>query len=412
VGAQEQKAKQEPTSVDKQDKGKGQSKAGKKQDQAKKQNAAPQAKGEEQQQKAQQPDRNDEPQHQQPADQQQAKQQEAKQQETKQHQADQQHAKQQQANQHEQANQQQKANQRELANRQQQANQQRQAAHQQRVRLSREGQQQLIAEQQRRVSEYRQHLDQQQLLAQQYAARLQRQNRMANYRFQQDYLARLRQQQLALQGSHNYDNDPYFYTPSSYRYSRGGSYYETNEYGANMLRRAINDGYSEGYRAGQADREDRWASDYRSSYAYQDANYGYDGYYVNQAEYNYYFREGFNRGCQDGYSSFHELGHAVVALRHGLRARSITLFVFGGVAQLEGDPKDARAEFWMAAAGPLVSLSLAGLFCTCATLPLAGPSAAAVARYLALINVILALFNLVRAFPPICSRVTIDGTID
>jgi Zn-dependent protease/CBS domain-containing protein len=96
---------------------------------------------------------------------------------------------------------------------------------------------------------------------------------------------------------------------------------------------------------------------------------------------------------------FHELGHAVVALRNGLRTRSITLFVFGGVAQLEGDPKDARAEFWMAAAGPLVSLALAGLFYACATLPLVGPSAAAVAKYLALINLILALFNLVPAFP-------------
>src|SRR5512147_2938266 len=96
---------------------------------------------------------------------------------------------------------------------------------------------------------------------------------------------------------------------------------------------------------------------------------------------------------------FHELGHAVVALRHGLRTRSITLFVFGGVAQLEGEPKDARAEFWMAAAGPLVSLTLAGIFYMCATLPLVGPSAAAVAKYLALINLILALFNLVPAFP-------------
>ena len=206
-----------------------------------------------------------------------------------------------------QAKEQQAQHQEQLAN-QQKAKQQRQAAHQQQVRLSRERQQQLITEQQRRVSEYRQHLDQQQLLAQQYAVRLQQQNRMANYRFQQEYLARMRQQQLALQRSHDYDNDPYFYTPSSYRYSRGGSYYETNEYGANMLRRAINDGYSEGYRAGQADREDRWASDYRSSYAYQDANYGYDGYYVNQSEYNYYFREGFNRGYQDGYGSRTQYG--------------------------------------------------------------------------------------------------------
>jgi Zn-dependent protease/CBS domain-containing protein len=95
----------------------------------------------------------------------------------------------------------------------------------------------------------------------------------------------------------------------------------------------------------------------------------------------------------------HELGHAVVALRHGVRTRSITLFIFGGVAQLERDPRDGRAEFWMAAAGPLVSLSLAGLFYACAALPFVGPSAAAVARYLALINLILAVFNLVPAFP-------------
>src|SRR3990170_4137509 len=95
----------------------------------------------------------------------------------------------------------------------------------------------------------------------------------------------------------------------------------------------------------------------------------------------------------------HELGHAVVALRQGLRTRSITLFIFGGVAQLEKDPKDGRAELWMAAAGPLVSLALAGLFYAFASLPFVGASAAAVAKYLALINLILALFNLVPAFP-------------
>src|SRR5512147_1366911 len=71
----------------------------------------------------------------------------------------------------------------------------------------------------------------------------------------------------------------------------------------------------------------------------------------------------------------HELGHAAVALRHGVRTRSITLFVFGGIAQLEKDPKDGRAEFWVAAAGPVVSLTLAGFFYACATLPLVGPSA-------------------------------------
>ncbi|RPH38902.1 MAG: site-2 protease family protein [Planctomycetota bacterium] len=95
----------------------------------------------------------------------------------------------------------------------------------------------------------------------------------------------------------------------------------------------------------------------------------------------------------------HELGHAVVARLHGLRTRSITLFIFGGVAQLEKDPRDGRAEFWMAAAGPVVSLALAGFFYACANLPFVGPSAAAVAKYLALINLILAVFNLVPAFP-------------
>jgi Zn-dependent protease/CBS domain-containing protein len=95
----------------------------------------------------------------------------------------------------------------------------------------------------------------------------------------------------------------------------------------------------------------------------------------------------------------HELGHAVVARRGGLRTRSITLFIFGGVAQLEKDPKDGRTEFWMAAAGPAVSLTLAGLFYAYATLPWVGPSAVAVAKYLALINLILGLFNLIPAFP-------------
>ncbi|HEY6553855.1 MAG TPA: site-2 protease family protein [Vicinamibacteria bacterium] len=95
----------------------------------------------------------------------------------------------------------------------------------------------------------------------------------------------------------------------------------------------------------------------------------------------------------------HEMGHAVVARFHGLRTLSITLFIFGGVARLEKDPADGRVEFWTAAAGPLVSLALAGLFYLGSTLPFVGPGTAAVASYLALINLMLALFNLVPAFP-------------
>jgi hypothetical protein len=176
------------------------------------------------------------------------------------------------------------------------------------ARYSPERQQQLIGEQQQRVVVYRQRLDQQEILGRTYSEQLQQERRLASYRFQQEYLARLQQQQLALQRSYNYNNDPYFYTASIYRYNRGGSYYELNQYGADTLRKAINFGYSEGFRSGQADRQDRYSSGYQNSYAYQDANYGYDGYYGDQDSYNYYFRQGFSRGYEDGYNSRYQYG--------------------------------------------------------------------------------------------------------
>ena len=95
----------------------------------------------------------------------------------------------------------------------------------------------------------------------------------------------------------------------------------------------------------------------------------------------------------------HEIGHAVVALRHGIGVRSITLFVFGGVAQMEKDPEDGWTEFKIAAVGPVVSLALAALFYLGTALPFLGNAGGAVARYLALINLTLALFNLIPAFP-------------
>lgn len=95
----------------------------------------------------------------------------------------------------------------------------------------------------------------------------------------------------------------------------------------------------------------------------------------------------------------HELGHALVALRHGIGIRSITLFIFGGVAQMEKDAEDGWTEFKIAAIGPVVSLALAGLFQLAASLEPLGGSGRAVAQYLALINLVLAIFNLVPAFP-------------
>jgi flagellar biosynthesis GTPase FlhF len=179
----------------------------------------------------------------------------------------------------------------------------------QQQRLSQQQQQKLISQQQQRVAQYRQHLEQQQSLAQQHIALLQQQKRVAQYRFQEQYLERVRQQQIHLRDNRfDYDRDPYFYTASIYRYNRGGTYYQTNEYGAKMLRQAVNYGYEQGFRAGKADRDDRWHSNYKDSYAYRDANYGYSGYYVNRTDYNYYFREGFRRGYEDGYNSRYKYG--------------------------------------------------------------------------------------------------------
>jgi len=176
-------------------------------------------------------------------------------------------------------------------------------------RLPQQRQQQLIVQQQQRLAQYRQYLDQQQHLAEQRTAQLQQERRMAQYRYQQQYFERLRLQQMRLQSEkHDYSNDPYYYTAPSYRYQRGDSFYETNQYGADQLRLAANNGYEQGFRAGQADRQDRWRANYKDSYAYQDANYGYGGYYVSQDDYNYYFREGFRRGYEDGYNSRTQYG--------------------------------------------------------------------------------------------------------
>jgi hypothetical protein len=157
---------------------------------------------------------------------------------------------------------------------------------------------------------YRQQTQRQDNLWAQRSALLQQQRRTAQYRFQQDYLERQRQQVLDWNArSYDYNNDPNFYSAANYRYSRGGRYYQTNQYGADLLRQAVNRGYEEGFRSGEADREDRWRSaNYQSSYAYQDANYGYNGYYVAQTEYSYYFRQGFQRGYEDGYNSRSQYG--------------------------------------------------------------------------------------------------------
>jgi Zn-dependent protease len=95
----------------------------------------------------------------------------------------------------------------------------------------------------------------------------------------------------------------------------------------------------------------------------------------------------------------HELGHSVVALRYKVPVRSITLFVFGGVAQIGAEPPSAIAEFWIAIAGPITSFALAILFGLLQPVVRALAPLLALAQYLAYINGALGLFNLIPGFP-------------
>jgi Zn-dependent protease len=98
----------------------------------------------------------------------------------------------------------------------------------------------------------------------------------------------------------------------------------------------------------------------------------------------------------------HEIGHALVAQRAGLRVRSITLWLFGGVAQLEEEPASPRDDLRVAIVGPAISLALAvGFGVAAAGLALLGAPtlAVAVVGWLAVGNVALAVFNLIPAAP-------------
>lgn len=96
--------------------------------------------------------------------------------------------------------------------------------------------------------------------------------------------------------------------------------------------------------------------------------------------------------------AFHELAHALIALRYGLPIVSITLYIFGGVSQMKSEPPDPGAEFRIAIAGPLSSFVLSVLFLLL-YLTAAGELARALFGYLAQLNLILGVFNLIPGFP-------------
>ena len=96
----------------------------------------------------------------------------------------------------------------------------------------------------------------------------------------------------------------------------------------------------------------------------------------------------------------HELAHSLVGIRGGIPVKSITLFVFGGVAQITREPATPMGELKMASAGPLASLAIGALFYAIYLLALgANQYVAALAWWLAWINVVLAIFNMIPGFP-------------
>ncbi len=96
--------------------------------------------------------------------------------------------------------------------------------------------------------------------------------------------------------------------------------------------------------------------------------------------------------------TFHELSHSFVSLKYRIKIHSITLFIFGGVAQMKGEPPTPKAEFKIAIAGPLSSFLLSGVFLLCYA-AVTNPGMQALFGWLARINLVLGIFNLIPGFP-------------
>lgn len=101
----------------------------------------------------------------------------------------------------------------------------------------------------------------------------------------------------------------------------------------------------------------------------------------------------------------HELAHALTARRFGVRTRAISLFLFGGVATLEAEPPSPRADALIALAGPVASAALAlcaygAMFGVHAIVPAGyAPAAVSLFAYATVANAVLAVFNLIPAYP-------------
>lgn len=94
----------------------------------------------------------------------------------------------------------------------------------------------------------------------------------------------------------------------------------------------------------------------------------------------------------------HELGQSVVAKGYSMPVPRIVLVIFGGVSEISAEPPSAAAEFWTII-GPVISFVLAAFFWEIEPLTASSPQLFALAKYLAYLNLILGLFNLIPGFP-------------
>jgi len=98
----------------------------------------------------------------------------------------------------------------------------------------------------------------------------------------------------------------------------------------------------------------------------------------------------------------HEFSHSLIARKYGLAIRGITLFIFGGVAEMTEEPANPKSEFFMAIAGPVASLLLAllfGLLYEVGNMLEWPVTATGILGYLSAINMLLVVFNMIPAFP-------------
>lgn len=122
-----------------------------------------------------------------------------------------------------------------------------------------------------------------------------------------DYRQMRKQQQKIEKQQRKLDRQEQRYENMRYRVYRNGSYYNTDQRGAQLLQQAVNSGYQQGFRAGQYDASRRTRYGYNNQSVYRSGNYGYQSY-VDQSQYRYYFQQGFQKGYEDGYYRRNQYG--------------------------------------------------------------------------------------------------------